>query len=291
MGAITWPPSSLVFALAMSSDAPCRTIVFSHANSFPASTYRPLFAYWREAGFNVQAVEQYGHDPRYPVTQDWPHLVEQLRDFIVQQGASPVYLVGHSLGGYLSLMLAARFPQLAQGVVVLDSPLVNGWRAMSLHLARATGLIDRVMPSGIAAQRCHEWPSLSATRQHFQAKPKFAAFHPEVFNAYVSDGTADHAVTSVRHLRFDRQVEAAIYLYDAVAEAIVFGVPDDRLGEEVGTAVRHLVPAFELGGVFQTKVCRQIDDLHTRSEQLLRLRHCHAMRRSEEHHIARFECR
>ena len=211
MGAITWPPSSLVFALAMSSDAPCRTIVFSHANSFPASTYRPLFAYWREAGFNVQAVEQYGHDPRYPVTQDWPHLVEQLRDFIVQQGASPVYLVGHSLGGYLSLMLAARFPQLAQGVVVLDSPLVNGWRAMSLPLARATGLIDRVMPSGIAAQRCHEWPSLSATRQHFQAKPKFAAFHPEVFNAYVSHGTADHAVTSVRHLRFDRQVEAAIY--------------------------------------------------------------------------------
>ena len=33
------------------------------------------------------------------------------------------------------------------------------------------------------------------------------------------------------------EVEAAIYLYDAVAEAIVFGVPDDRLGEEVAAVI------------------------------------------------------
>ena len=199
------------FSDTMSSPAPCRTIVFSHANSFPASTYRPLFAQWEEAGYEVLAIEQYGHDPRYPVTQDWPHLVEQLHDFVLQAGRSSVYLVGHSLGGYLSMMLASKFPGLSAGVVVLDSPLVHGWRAMSLHIARATGLIDRVMPSGVASQRCHEWPSLAAARQHFQAKPKFAAFHPAMFNAYVSHGTSEHAVATVRRLRFDRQVEAAIY--------------------------------------------------------------------------------
>ena len=33
------------------------------------------------------------------------------------------------------------------------------------------------------------------------------------------------------------EVEAAIYLHDAVAEAAVFGVPDERLGEAVGAAV------------------------------------------------------
>ena len=33
------------------------------------------------------------------------------------------------------------------------------------------------------------------------------------------------------------EVEAAIYEHPAVAEAAVFGVPDDRLGEAVGVAI------------------------------------------------------
>jgi long-chain acyl-CoA synthetase len=33
------------------------------------------------------------------------------------------------------------------------------------------------------------------------------------------------------------EVEAAIYRHPAIAECCVFGVPDDRLGEEVGVAI------------------------------------------------------
>ena len=33
------------------------TLVFSHANGFPAGTYRTLFDRWREAGWRVVAVE------------------------------------------------------------------------------------------------------------------------------------------------------------------------------------------------------------------------------------------
>lgn len=53
--------------------------------------------------------------------------------------------------------------------------------------------------------------------------------------------------------------------------------------------MRHLVPALELGGVFQTKVCRQVNDARTSRQQLGRLRHGHAMRRRKEHHIATSE--
>ncbi|MEL7283086.1 MAG: class I adenylate-forming enzyme family protein [Pseudomonadota bacterium] len=41
------------------------------------------------------------------------------------------------------------------------------------------------------------------------------------------------------------EVEAAIYHHDAVAECCVFGVPDERLGEEVGVAL-HLKPGQTL---------------------------------------------
>jgi len=44
-------------------------IVFSHANSFPASTYRLLFKDLKARWFTVKAIEKYGHDPRYPHQQ------------------------------------------------------------------------------------------------------------------------------------------------------------------------------------------------------------------------------
>ena len=44
---------------------------------------------------------------------------------------------------------------------------------------------------------------------------------------------------------YSAEVEAAIYHHPAIAEAAVFGVPDERLGEEVGVAI-HLRPGAEL---------------------------------------------
>ena len=51
------------------------TIVFSHGNSFPASTYRVMLDSLRARGFTVHAIEKYGHDPAYPVSDNWPNLV------------------------------------------------------------------------------------------------------------------------------------------------------------------------------------------------------------------------
>src|SRR6185312_1434294 len=104
-------------------------IVFSHANGFPAGTYRSLFEIWRGAGYTVAAVEKFGHDARFPVSNNWPHLRDELIRFIETHAEGPAYLVGHSLGGYVSVLTAARRPELARGVVLLDSPIVSGWKA------------------------------------------------------------------------------------------------------------------------------------------------------------------
>ncbi|MEY2842785.1 MAG: hypothetical protein RI920_822 [Pseudomonadota bacterium] len=201
---------------------PHRTLVFSHANSFPASTYRLLFDGWRAAGWDVHAVAKYGHDPRHPVTTDWPHLVTQLAQFIERDVGHPAYLVGHSLGGYLSMMVASRHPHLVQGVVVLDSPLVYGWKGGAMGLAKRLNLIDRMLPpSRVAAQRTEQWADRDTARQHFQGKPKFAAFHPAVLGDYLSTGIeaqAGHAhgepethAAQPHRLSFQRDIEAAIY--------------------------------------------------------------------------------
>ena len=197
------------------------TIVFSHANSFPASTYGVLFKSLRARGHTVRAVDRFGHDPRYPVTSNWPHLVQQLADFAapeIQRQGQGAWLVGHSLGGFLSLMCAARHPRLGghavRGVLLIDSPVLGGWRARTLELIKRTQLVGSVSPGKVSRRRRASWPDEAAAFAHFASKKAFAAWEPQVLRDYIRHGTRDEADArgeTHRVLAFDREVETAIY--------------------------------------------------------------------------------
>ena len=191
-------------------------VIFSHGNSFPASTYGVVFRQLEARGYAVKAIEKFGHDPAYPVTSNWPHLVQQLADFSAQQvkkSGQAVFLVGHSLGGFLSLMCAARHPELGgkavRGVVLLDSPLIGGWRATGLSLAKRTSLVSSVSPGVVSRKRKHQWPDMDEVLTYFRSKKAFANWNDEVLRDYIEQGTHDDA--GKRALSFDRNVETAIY--------------------------------------------------------------------------------
>jgi len=188
------------------------SIVFSHANSFPAGTYRVLFDLLRQRGFTVSAVERYGHDTRYPVSNNWPHLVQQLADFAAaqqQRTGEPAFLVGHSLGGFLSVMAAARYPQLARGVLLIDSPLIGGWRASALGAAKQAQVVGAVTPGRISRARRNSWASTEEALEHFRRKRVFAQWDPQVLQDYVTHGLQER--DGQRVLVFDREVETRIY--------------------------------------------------------------------------------
>ncbi|NIC41116.1 alpha/beta hydrolase [Aquabacterium sp. A08] len=200
--------------------APHPTVVFAHGNSFPGGTYGVLFRGLRARGYTVKALDRFGHDPRYPVTSNWPHLVQQLADFVQAECADapgPLYLVGHSLGGFVSLMCAARHPQLAgrplAGVVMLDSPVLGGWRAKALQAVKQTRLIGALSPGQVSRKRRNRWPSAADALAHFAHKRSFAAWDPQVLQDYIAHGTQDEVTPQgvQRVLRFDRDVETAIY--------------------------------------------------------------------------------
>ena len=196
-------------------------VIFSHGNSFPGGTYTKLHRVLASLGHTVKVLDRYGHDPRYPVTSNWPHLVQQLADFVVhaaQGHTGPLYLVGHSLGGFVSLMCAARFPSLGgraiQGVVMLDSPVLGGWKARALAVAKHTQMVGHLSPGAVSRKRRNQWPDAAAALAHFQGKRTFALWDADVLADYIALGTEDVAMAdgSVhRALRFDREVETAIY--------------------------------------------------------------------------------
>jgi pimeloyl-ACP methyl ester carboxylesterase len=174
-----------------------------------------LFEAWRAAGWRVLALPKFGHDARFPVTSSWPRVRDELLAFIDEHAPRQrVCLVGHSLGGYLSLLAGSRRPGLAQAIVLLDSPVLGGWKAHSLHVLKLTGAIRRVSPGRVSQSRRERWPSTAAALAHFQSKRAFAVWDPRVLADYIAAGTEpdpdDASGTGVR-LAFRREVETRFY--------------------------------------------------------------------------------
>lgn len=180
---------------------------FSHGNSYPSGTYNRLFAELGEE-FDVRTYDMHGHHPAYPVTDGWRHLVDELVEQLQGYG-QPAILVGHSLGGMLSAMAARRHPELVRCVVMLDSPVVAGWRAAAWRVAKWHGLASKLSPARFSEKRRNVWPSVQAAFEHFIAKPMFASWAPGVLDDYLRHGLAPHPEGV--QLRFSREVETRIY--------------------------------------------------------------------------------
>ena len=138
--------------------------------------------------------------------------MQQLVDFTAaetQKAGQPAFLVGHSLGGFLSVMAASRQPELARGVLLIDSPLLGGWRATTLGVIKSAQMVGSVSPGAVSRRRRNNWDSVDAALEYFRSKKAFARWDAQVLRDYVRYGT--HDAHGQRVLSFDRDVETAIY--------------------------------------------------------------------------------
>lgn len=184
-------------------------LVFAHANGFPAGSYRVLLDLLAQ-DFEVIAPDMLGHAPAHAVSDGWPRLLQELAGFVRdRRGGRRVVLVGHSLGGLLGMMLAHEHPEWLRALVLLDAPLVVGWRAALLWGSKRSGLAWRIAPASLARRRRRRWSDVQAVRDHLGAKAPFAAWDPRMLDDYARSGTVERE--GARVLRFDPDVEAAIY--------------------------------------------------------------------------------
>ncbi len=161
-------------------------------------------------GYRIGAIEALGTDPRYPVTDRWLHLVEQLEQEIEHRWrGEPVFGVGHSLGGYLTYLAAVRRPELFRAIVLLDAPILGAVKGTLLGASKRIGIVDRVTPAGATRDRRSAWPSREEAKAHFRSRRLFRHFDEACLEDYVR-----HALASREgelRLRIDPDIEYRIY--------------------------------------------------------------------------------
>jgi pimeloyl-ACP methyl ester carboxylesterase len=183
-------------------------IHFAHANGFPARTYNKLFSYLT-GDYEIGYLERHAHNPVFPVTDNWFRLKDELREEIRKCYDEPVIGVGHSLGGVLHLLVAAENPELYRQIVLLDAPIISRLSSRGLQILKMTKLIDRYSPAQMTRFRRNSWETKNEAYEHFEKKPKFAAFDAEVLRDYVEHGLIETGKGF--QLFFKPSIEAAIY--------------------------------------------------------------------------------
>ena len=165
---------------------------FAHATGFNANTYASLLENL-DPSIDVYAMDARGHGlskaPANPRTlRTWKPYVRDLES-LVRTMPRPTVLVGHSMGGTVSLELAAANPESIAGLVLVDPVLPPPSMGWWMPVARAVGWTRRLPIARAAAKRTMEFSSKKAAVDNFEGKGAFRTWPREWIEAYVEGGT------------------------------------------------------------------------------------------------------
>ena len=198
---------SMIKSLKTSLDRTKPLINFVHANGFPAGSYRTFLHYFAE-DYEIVAQEQYGHNPKFPIHNNWQYLVDELIAYLRQQD-QPVICIGHSFGGVISFLAACKQPSLFKGLIMLDPPAMTGVMSWLLKIAKNSAYIDKLTPAGKSNTRRRHWPVNTNVNHLFSQKRLFKDFDRRCLNDYT------HSAMAFRNgrieLTFNTQTETEIF--------------------------------------------------------------------------------
>jgi pimeloyl-ACP methyl ester carboxylesterase len=224
-----------------------RGLVFVHGGGAHAHWWTPVAATFA-AEFRVAAIDlsghgDSGHRDAYALTQ-WTDEV------VAVAGAAGIdglpIVIGHSMGGFVTIATAALHGDQVNGVIVCDSPVAEVDPEISAyHLREAFG-------------RPRTYPDLDDAVAHFRTVPA-----QEHYLDYVVDFVARHSLKQVDggwQWKFDRRIfeqfgagirsVAAPYLEDVACRLALlrseYGLVTPDIGASMYERLGRVTPVFEL---------------------------------------------
>jgi pimeloyl-ACP methyl ester carboxylesterase len=175
----------------------------AHANGYPAQTYTPLIETLTPHYHVVSSITR----AQWPDAQakdlpSWEPFVDDLFQFMEEQGAQNVIGVGHSLGAMVTLVAALRRPELFKALVLIEPVLFRRRLLTTVTVARRLGLLKRLHPLIPTA--------LKRRRLFASADEMFSRYRKARIFSRIDDRGLHAYVDSLAQPRPDGQVELAI---------------------------------------------------------------------------------
>lgn len=172
-------------------------IHFLHGNGFCGLVYWPMLRHFLpDYDLFLQDVQGHGHSDSGPYFYGWNGNAERAHQ--VWQAFEPDYAqvekiaMGHSFGGVLSLLMAAKFPSSFQRLVLLDPVIFN---PLMYAMIRALVLCGLPLPNPMAKRaksRCARWPSKQAAMDYLCNRGIFKGWDSQAFESYINYALSHH---------------------------------------------------------------------------------------------------
>jgi pimeloyl-ACP methyl ester carboxylesterase len=193
--------------------------------------------------YHVRAFDQRGHGDSAradPPDYSYDAYAADLAEIVRKLDLRDFVLMGHSMGGLVSLIYAATYPGRAKKLVLIDSTLVS--------------TPDRVaLLHQVGAREGKSYASHDAFVENFRVRPAGTSAAPEILRYLAERSGREDADGLWRH-KFDRNVYAKRVLIDIppywdrieVPALYVKGARSNRITPEIAADARARCPRFEL---------------------------------------------
>ncbi len=166
---------------------------FLHGNGFSGLTYSPFLRELQPA-YSLFIADLLGHGDSDAgrLFPGWNGMAEQslsvLSRRVPEWEGRRVLGVGHSLGGVISVLMAARRPEIFERLVLMDPVLFSPMMLRASRVAKFLGLYRwHPLVRRTRARKDH-FPSLDAARASYRGRGVFKGWTDECLESYLTHG-------------------------------------------------------------------------------------------------------
>ncbi len=162
-----------------------------HGNGFSSGSLMAM-ADAMPVGWTLMASDLPGHGLTPVSNMEWPDwnvMADRLAQNVLSKGVQPVVGVGHSMGGVITLLMAAQYPELFSRIILLDPVLFPTHMLVGQRVVKASGLWGNMPLVKRARSRQHRWPSQDDMEVSLSKKSLYRYWHPTAFKNFCTTGS------------------------------------------------------------------------------------------------------
>lgn len=184
-----------------------RPILFLHATGFHARLWDAIIEAFPDHPCYAADLRFHGQSSKEG-TVDWPLMGQDVIDLIEALELRDFLLVGHSIGGYLSTLAAAAYPDRVRELLLLDPVIMSPER-----YALAKQMETMVKPDDHpGAKRRNEWSGPEEMIERFRERKPFDRWTERALHDYCAHALTDADKEDVRQLLCDPLHEVQVYI-------------------------------------------------------------------------------